>query len=113
MATKRIPLPRATETIGDPGRFAFNGDGTCDWHSSAGLSLDRALAMVDMIYAYAEFNKDSFPELRSHTLDVLANAIQAKILDVEKLLSGWSTEQWEKERALKQRAEAAPEEAAP
>ena len=86
------------KTIGHPDRFAYNEDGTVDWQTSASQCLDRARAMVDMIYAYASSNRGSFPELFDDTLESQLHAIQAELQDVGKLVEDWHQEQWKKER---------------
>ncbi len=85
-----------TKTVGDPDRFAFNENGSCDWHTSAGLCLERAKAMIDMLHAYIEGGSSG--GLLNNTLESLTFAMQAELSDVSKLLDGWHHEQWQKER---------------
>ena len=87
-----------TKTVGDPDRFAFNENGSCGWHTSAGLCLDRAKAMVDMLYAYASDNRGNFPELYDNTMESQLHAIHHELQDVEKLIEGWQQDQWRKEQ---------------
>ena len=95
-----------TKTVGHPDRFAFNENGSCDWHTSAGLCLDRAKAMVDMIYGYVSSNRGSFPDLYTNTLEAQLHAINAELNDVGKLIEGWHDEQWKKERDASKEADA-------
>ena len=88
-----------TKTIGHPDRFAYKEDGAVDWPNSAGMCVDRARAMVDMIYAYVSANRGSFPDLFDNTLDSLTHAIHAELQDVGKLVGDWHMDQCQKEQA--------------